>query len=90
MSPKLSPSPTCIQRDEEFWFPDGNVVLVASGFGFRVYQGLLARDSPFFADLFSLPQPNQAEVLDGCPVVHLTDCHEDLRALLEVQLGSGR
>jgi len=85
----MSPPP-CIQRDAEFWFPDGNVVLVASGFGFRVYQGLLARDSPFFADLFSLPQPNHAEVLDGCPIVHLTDFHEDLRILLRVQLGSGR
>ncbi|TFY58866.1 hypothetical protein EVJ58_g6145 [Rhodofomes roseus] len=83
-------SPPCIQRDAEFWFPDGNVVLEASGFGFRVYQGLLARDSPFFAELFSLPQPDRAEVLEGCPVVHLTDFHEDLRILLRVELGSGR
>ncbi|KZT69644.1 hypothetical protein DAEQUDRAFT_246684 [Daedalea quercina L-15889] len=86
----MSPSPTCIQRDADLWFPDGNVVLEASGYGFRVYQGLLARDSPFFADLFSLPQPSHAELLEGCPVVHLTDFYEDLRILLRVQLGSGR
>ncbi|KZT69643.1 hypothetical protein DAEQUDRAFT_756796 [Daedalea quercina L-15889] len=85
----MLPSPH-IQRDTEFWFLDGNVVLVASGIGFRVYKGLLARDSRRFADMFSLPQPtgrSSIEVFDGCPVVHLTDFQGDVRMLLRALLG---
>ncbi|KAH9932341.1 uncharacterized protein B0H18DRAFT_1102473 [Fomitopsis serialis] len=29
-------------RDEEFWYEDGNVILVAQNVGFRVYRGFLA------------------------------------------------
>ena len=39
-------------RDEDFWFEDGTVVLVAEGVEFRVYEGLLADHSPVLRDMF--------------------------------------
>ncbi|KAH9833970.1 uncharacterized protein C8Q71DRAFT_154717 [Rhodofomes roseus] len=75
---------TAFVRDEELWFPDGNVVLEAQGRAFRVYQGLLAHHSEIFRDLFTVPQPTTTEMYEECPIVHLTDQPEDLRQLLRV------
>ncbi len=73
------------KRDEEFWFEDGNVMLVARDVEFRVFKGILADHSPVFKDMFSLPQPPEyATAL--CPVVHVTDAPEDLRHLLRVYM----
>ena len=38
--------------------------------------------SPFFADMFSLPQPSDNEVVDGFPVVRLSEDEEALNSLL--------
>jgi hypothetical protein len=38
--------------------------------------------SPFFGDLFSLPQPSDHEVVDGLPVIHLPEDAEVLNCLL--------
>lgn len=84
-----------ITHDPEFWFPDGNIILVARAVGFRVYQGLLAYHSPVFSDMFSLPQhtlpqPSLSQP-DGVPsvtpngeppLVHIADSPEDLRHVL--------
>ncbi len=45
------------KRDNELWFEDRTVILVARDVEFRVYKGLLADHSPVFRDMFSLPQP---------------------------------
>ena len=74
-------------RDEEFWFPDGNVILLARGVEFRVYSGLLASHSPVFKDMFSLPQPADLPSAP-CPVVQMTDSPEDLRHILRVFMPS--
>jgi len=71
-----------ITRDEEFWYPDGSIVLVARGRAFKIYHGLLAQYSEIFQDLLSVPQPESAETIDGRPLVHLTDSPEDLRYML--------
>ncbi|TFY62998.1 hypothetical protein EVJ58_g3505 [Rhodofomes roseus] len=73
-------------RDEEFWYEDGSVVLVAGNVGFRVYRGLLVRRSEVFSDLFSVPQPQDSQLVCGCPVVHLSDTPDSLRELLGVLL----
>ncbi|TFY57397.1 hypothetical protein EVJ58_g7043 [Rhodofomes roseus] len=73
-----------VKRDEAVWFEDGNVVLQAGEIAFRVYQGLLAMNSEVFAGMFSVPQPDSVERLDGCPVIHLPDHPDDLRHLLRV------
>ncbi|KZT11118.1 uncharacterized protein LAESUDRAFT_754812 [Laetiporus sulphureus 93-53] len=71
-----------VQRDEEYWYQDGSVVLIAEGWGFRVFHGILAEHSEVFRDLLSIPQLQTMEQIDNCPVVHLSDRAADLRHLL--------
>lgn len=88
-------APNLIKRDEEFWFDDGNIVLIARNIEFKVFKSILAKHSPFFKDMFSLPPPILAgispgssqvtsTVVDACPVVHLSDSPEDFRHVLRV------
>lgn len=60
-----------LRRFKDLWFEDGTVVLQAGRTLFRVYSGILARHSPIFKDLFTLPQPSDAETYEGCPLVQL-------------------
>ncbi|KAJ7914371.1 hypothetical protein B0H13DRAFT_2190058, partial [Mycena leptocephala] len=75
-------SPLDPSRIEELWFKDGTLMLTAEGSLFRVYGGLLAKRSPVFHDMLQIPQPEDAELFDGCPVVHLPDNKCDLRCFL--------
>ncbi|KAJ7884002.1 hypothetical protein B0H13DRAFT_1462062, partial [Mycena leptocephala] len=65
------------------WFKDGTLVLPAEGSLFRVYGGLLAKRSPVFHDMLQIPQPEDAELFDGCPMVHQPDNKCDLRCFLD-------
>ncbi|KAJ2974348.1 hypothetical protein NUW54_g11906 [Trametes sanguinea] len=47
--------PDNITKDEDFWFEDGNIVLVAQDVAFRVYKGPLMRHSTVFQDMFAFP-----------------------------------
>jgi hypothetical protein len=67
-----------IQRDLHLWFDDGSIALQAESIQFRVYRGILAANSPVFKDMFSLPQPNEEELVEGCPVVTLHDSAVDM------------
>jgi hypothetical protein len=49
---------------------------------FRVHKSTLAISSPFFNRRFSLPQPLDGEVIDGLPVVHVSENSELLHSLL--------
>jgi len=74
------------------WFDDGTVVIQGGDTQFRAYRGILAVCSPIFHDMFSIPQPTTGEELvDGCPVVHVSDSADDwqyvLRALCERRCG---
>ncbi|KAI0743006.1 hypothetical protein C8Q80DRAFT_948749 [Daedaleopsis nitida] len=73
------------EKDEELWYEDGNVIMVARGVGFRVFKGILAEHSPFFKDMFSLPQPPQPGPFDS-PVVHIAESPEDVRHMLRVYM----
>jgi len=84
-----------LQKDTHVYLDDGNIVLVAGMTCFRVHRSLLAKYSPIFRDMFSLPQPEDQEMYDGVPMVELQDDPDILRALLRViyeplyvQLGS--
>ncbi|KAI9061883.1 hypothetical protein FKP32DRAFT_1604601 [Trametes sanguinea] len=69
-------------RDAEYWFEDGNIILVAQHVSFKVYKGLLAEHSEVFRSMFLVAQGSQASTdlsTDGCPVVTLDDSPEDLR-----------
>ena len=49
---------------------------------FRVHKSILAISSPFFHDMFCLPQPLDSEVVDGLPIVHVSEDAEILHSLL--------
>ncbi|KAI0668972.1 hypothetical protein C8Q78DRAFT_1193951 [Trametes maxima] len=90
-------APTVVlSKDDELWFEDGNLVLVARDVKFRIYKGPLVAHSPVFKDMLSLPQPvttgrNDAAIVANeedenrqCPVIPLPDSPEDLRHFLRV------
>ncbi|KAF8639384.1 hypothetical protein AX17_001540 [Amanita inopinata Kibby_2008] len=66
----------------DFWFDDGNLILIAGPAAFKVHRGQLERHSEFFNGLLSLPlpQPQSQEVtlIDGCIWVELHDRPEDV------------
>ncbi|KAI0085843.1 hypothetical protein BDY19DRAFT_996503 [Irpex rosettiformis] len=66
----------------DFWFADGNVVLVSGKSGFKVHRGQLERHSEVFRDLFSIPQPPVQALVEGCPWVELYDHPADIACLL--------
>ncbi|GBE89173.1 hypothetical protein BKA93DRAFT_738634 [Sparassis latifolia] len=73
-----------MQQDKDFWFDDGNIILIARGIGFRVHQGIIARHSTAFHDLFTVPQSQNEEKILDCSFVQLSDSPSDLRCLLRV------
>ncbi|CAA7266007.1 unnamed protein product [Cyclocybe aegerita] len=72
------------KRHESLWLEDGNVILQAEDTQFRVHRSMLARHSTIFKDIFSIPQQDQImdPIVDGCPVVSLSDSAEDLEHIL--------
>lgn len=71
----------------ELWFPDGSIILQAESILFRVYSGLLAQYSPFFRDLFSIPQPeSDQDIYQGIPVVQMSETANELRYFLLADL----
>ena len=74
-----------IPRDDQYWYSTGDIVLVANRkVAFKVYIGLLTKQSTVFRDLVNkdVPQPENQELIDDCPVIHLTDDPEDLKTFL--------
>ncbi|KAJ7612187.1 hypothetical protein FB45DRAFT_843489 [Roridomyces roridus] len=70
------------QRAAELWFEDGNIVIQAGNSMFRVYRGILAGTSPIFRDMLSFPQPPEAELVEGCPLVRLPDAGSEVSVFL--------
>ncbi|KAI9457462.1 hypothetical protein BJY52DRAFT_1170750, partial [Lactarius psammicola] len=63
--------------------PDADVILQTSDLvNFRVRKSILATSSPFFGDLFSLPQSPDHKVINDLPVVHLSEDAEVLNSLV--------
>ncbi|KAJ7174938.1 hypothetical protein C8R46DRAFT_95448 [Mycena filopes] len=81
MEPEPEPAP--VVRVQNLWFEDGGIVVKAQNSLFRVSRGILMLQSPIFADMFSIPQPADAEVIDGCPVAELPDAAEDVNVFLK-------
>lgn len=79
-----APGESRYARDDEFWFADGSIVLVAGNTTFRVYHGILATNSVVFHDMVQLPQPLTTPSLDGCPILDISDSPADLKHLLRV------
>ncbi|CDO73029.1 hypothetical protein BN946_scf185007.g83 [Trametes cinnabarina] len=104
-SPSPSPSPPLEQlpyvegrlrfiKDSDFWFTDGNIVLMAMDFhlgassmAFCVHRGLLSRHSDVFGLSFEagLPNPTTADILGtvaDCPIVRISDSYHDFKCFL--------
>jgi hypothetical protein len=64
----------------DFWFHDGNIVVIAGQAAFKVHRGQLERHSEVFAGLFGVPQPplGDQDLVDGCPCVVFHDEPEDV------------
>ncbi|KAI0753648.1 hypothetical protein C8Q74DRAFT_1360943 [Fomes fomentarius] len=76
-----------IERDNELWYEDGNLAIIAHSTELRIYQGQLATLSDVFNNMFKVPQPppRTTEVCGSVyPVVHVTDISEDWRHLLRL------
>ncbi|KAJ6557895.1 hypothetical protein B0H19DRAFT_947157 [Mycena capillaripes] len=67
----------------EIWMPYGDIILQVESTQFRVNRDVLAKHSPVFRDLFSVPQPPNERTMEGCFVVELSDAAEDWALLLE-------
>ena len=65
--------------------PDANIMIRSSDqANLRVHKSVLAMSSPFFKDLLSLPQPPDAEVVDGLPLVALPEDSGLLNSLISL------
>ncbi|KAH9058188.1 hypothetical protein EDB87DRAFT_1832636 [Lactarius vividus] len=65
--------------------PGADIILRSSDLvSFYVHKSILAMSSPFFTDLFSLPQPPDGEAIGGLPVVHVSEDAELLHSLFTV------
>ncbi|KAI0742391.1 hypothetical protein C8Q80DRAFT_1108999 [Daedaleopsis nitida] len=73
-----------LQRDKDFWFEDGSIVLHARNVAFKVYALPLIKHSPVFKDMLSLPQPDADGDVAALPVVSLSDSPEDLRHAFQI------
>ncbi|KAI0789974.1 hypothetical protein C8Q75DRAFT_806624 [Abortiporus biennis] len=77
---------TEISRSGDFWLDDGNIVLVAEHTSYKVHRSFLARHSPVFKDILSLPQTgNVGEAqIEGCSVVQLSDSADNIHITLSM------
>jgi len=65
--------------------PDADIIVRSSDqANFRVHKSVLAMSSPFFKDLLSLPQPPNADIVDGLPVVALPEDAGLLNSLISL------
>lgn len=75
-------------QSSKVWLDDGNIVIEAQGTMFRVLRSILSRESVVFHDMFLMPQPaledRNADMHDGCPLVHLEDSADDISLFLFV------
>ena len=83
----LSSESRC-ERSTNIWFDDGNIVLRTKTKQYRLHRSVLSAHSTVFRDMFGVPQPADQNILiDGCPVVDVTDQARDWDALLNAMYG---
>ncbi|KAL4246431.1 hypothetical protein ABKN59_009645 [Abortiporus biennis] len=79
------------ERCKEFWFEDGNIILLAEETSFRVHKTFLSRHSTVFNDILNIPQTQDSlcTQVDGCPTIYLSDSKEDIHCMLSVLYDGG-
>ena len=89
---KLDTASLSIQRSEDFWYEDGNIVLIAQEVAFKVHRSILSRSSEVFRDMFAAAHPDPPEpfsILTECPVVHLSDTADEIKIFLDIMYDQG-
>ncbi|KAJ6472372.1 hypothetical protein C8R47DRAFT_1295900 [Mycena vitilis] len=81
-----APSSAPLTRADGLWFEDCGLIIQAESTVFRVSRDYLALQSTVFRDMLSMPQPKDADMMDGCPVVVLPDSADDVTFLLKALL----
>ncbi len=67
---------------QDFWFSDGNIIISAGSFAFKVHRGQLERHAEIFQTMLSIPQPESADsIINLCDSA--TDVYHLLRALYD-------
>jgi hypothetical protein len=72
------------------WYKDGNLILEVEKTLFKVHRSVLEARSEVFRDMVALPQPPSAGVVDGCPIVRLSDASMDMEHALKALYGDSR
>ena len=67
----------------DIFLEDGDLVLICQDTAFCVYRTTLVVHSEVFRDMFAMPQPPDAELFEGLPLVHLTDDKTELTYVLK-------
>ncbi|KAG8920745.1 hypothetical protein FRC03_003092 [Tulasnella sp. 419] len=74
----------------KYYFDDGNFIFIVESTKFRLYKGLLARQSAVMAGMFAMPEPvgtpsasNFEMMVDGVVTVQLQDSANDFACLLD-------
>ncbi|PIL28420.1 hypothetical protein GSI_08454 [Ganoderma sinense ZZ0214-1] len=57
-----------LKKSTDFWYPDGNVVIVVGDTAFKLYQARLARFSAIFTAWFEDEGSEKPRRIEGCPV----------------------
>jgi hypothetical protein len=82
--PTSYPSATPVKRSPDVWFEDGTIILEAESIQFKVYKGILAANSTVFNDMLVVGStPENNEMVEGCPVVHVFDSALDMKHFLK-------
>lgn len=82
-----NPYPGGRTRSVEIRFEDGNLVLRTPTKEYSLHRGILSAHSTVPRDILKIPQPQDQEVVEGCPVVDVTDSVEQWDTPLAVMYG---
>ncbi|KAJ7034242.1 hypothetical protein C8F04DRAFT_1183530 [Mycena alexandri] len=89
MDTEIPPPPVEeLTRTEGLWFEDCGLIIQAETKLFRISRDFLAMRSPVFGDMLSMPIPENAEMMEGCPFVYLPDSAKDITHFLKAMIYS--
>ncbi|KAI0692577.1 hypothetical protein C8T65DRAFT_699468 [Cerioporus squamosus] len=72
------------KRCAEFWYPDGNVVILVQDTAFKLYKARLSKYSIVFAGRFGEDSGEGRPTMEGCPVYEMEGLNvDDFRQFLE-------